>query len=133
MTTFFDGLRISGDRFFNNMGARPIALRLGETLEFAPRPMVLYQGVQPLSEITSQVTDTESYETYSVSVGKEQLKAAFDFDPEKMAAAIGAGVIWYVNHDDQPGWRRCRTVGTPDLSGVADVRFKLVRMAIDEY
>lgn len=124
-------VRNHADRFFSGIGARNILVRHGESTLIDPTPLCVYQGLQPVSDVNTAMSEADSLETYSVDIGYETMVAVFGTQAA-ITASVSPNVLWYVDHQDGQGWRRCRTHGVAKWD-VVSISFKLVRIGLFDY
>ncbi len=110
-------LRSQSDGFFNRVGTRLHDVRFGESLIINPRPQVTYLGPQPTGDFSSELSPSESLDTWQVLITRDTLLAMFGSE-QAFLAALQGNTLWYVRRHSSEGWIRVRSYGTPALDNV---------------
>lgn len=106
-------LRASSDHFFNRVGTRLYDVRYGSNLVISPRPLVKDLNVQATSEFNSELSPSESLETWEVSITRTTLLRQFGSEAAFLSAVQG-NQLWYIRRERAVGWVPCRSFGKAD-------------------
>jgi hypothetical protein len=113
------------------MGTRLYDVRYGVNMIIAPRPLVQYMGVQSTSDFQSDLSPSESLNTWLVSITRTTLLAQFGTE-QAFLAAVNGNVLWAIRREYTVDWINVRSYGTETVDGADSYQVTLKSLGFND-
>ena len=124
-------VRAGSDGLFNRLGTRLHDVRYGEALVITPRPQVTYLGPKSTGDFSSDLSPSESLDTWQVLLTRTTMLSNFGTE-QAFLAAIHGNVLWYVRRHASEGWISVRSYGTPAIDSAESYQITMKALGFSD-
>lgn len=119
------------DSLCDSMGLRPMLVRYGEATVIRPSPIISHLGIETSEDVSSQLSDSEAWDTYLVTIPEAVLLNTFG-DRAAFVAAIAPPQLWSISTDGGANWIRCRVQDQPTTGEGQRWELRLVKLGYED-